>query len=256
MSRRLGALTYEQLQALVEAGPMVALVPVGSVEPHGPHLPLETDTTISEACAERAAARLEGLGVTALIAPSLSYGVTDYARGFTGAIGVTAEALTGMLRAIAEKLLDAGVAHVCFINNHLEPAHDAAVRAAIVGLADGAASVACPLTRRWGRTLSDEFKRGDCHAGRYETSLVLAAGKAVRDPSSLPSLGISLSEAIRAGKATFREIGMERAYTGAPSEATRAEGEALYERLVEMVVTEVSEALARRKAGEMPEVEG
>ena len=37
-----------------------------------------------------------------------------------------------------------------------------------------------PLTKRWGRTLSDEFKRAECHAGRYETSLVLAAGGRVR----------------------------------------------------------------------------
>ena len=126
-------------------------------------------------------------------------------------------------------------------------AHDAAVRAAIVGLPAGAASVACPLTRRWGRTLSEEFKRGDCHAGRYETSLVLAAGVAVR-PSfgELPSLGLSLADAIKAGKTTFAEIGMDRAYTGAPRDATQAEGDALYEKLVTMVVTEITEALAAR----------
>ena len=241
--RRLGELTSEELRALIEAGPVVVLLPVGSVEPHGPHLPLETDTTISEHCAARAGERLERDGVTPLLAPSVPYGVTDYAQGFAGAIGVAAEALTAMLRAIAMRLFETGVRHVCLINNHLEPAHDAAVRAAIDGLPAGAASVACPLTRRWGRTLSDEFKRGDCHAGRYETSLVLAAGKSVRDTSTLPTLSISLSEAIRSGKATFREIGMDRAYTGAPSEATRAEGEALYERLAEMVVTEVREGL-------------
>ena len=61
--------------------------------------------------------------------------------------------------------------------------------------------------------------------------------------SELPSLGLSLSEAIRSGKATFAEIGMDRAYTGAPREATVEEGEELYEKLVTMVVTEVSEAL-------------
>jgi creatinine amidohydrolase len=170
--------------------------------------------------------------------------VTDYATGFAGAIGVPAEALTAMLHAIAKSLLATGFAHVCFVNNHLEPAHDTAVRAAIEGLPKGTASVACPLTRRWGRTLSDEFKRGDCHAGRYETSLSLAAGAHVRESfGALPSLGLSLSEAIRSGKATFAEIGMDRAYTGAPREATVEEGEELYEKLVTMVVTEVSEAL-------------
>jgi creatinine amidohydrolase len=249
MARRLAELTYEEVAELVaaSAGRSVAIVPVGSVEPHGPHLPLDTDTTISETCAARAADKLESSGVGAVVAPSVPYGVTEYARGFSGAIGVPAEALTAMLRAIAERLLDCGFAHVTFVNNHLEPAHDAAVRAAIGGFPEGAASVACPLTRRWGRTLSDEFKRGDCHAGRYETSLVLAAGRAVRGPlGDLPKVGLSLSDAIKAGKATFVEIGMDRAYTGAPSEATREEGEDLYERLVTMVVTEVLEGLAKR----------
>ncbi len=247
MTRRLGALTYEEVESLLAAGPVVAIVPVGSVEPHGPHLPLETDTSISVTCAVRAAERLEAQGVRAVVAPSVPYGVTDYASGFAGAIGVPAEALTPLLRAIAERLLATGFAHVCFVNNHLEPAHDAAVRAAIAGLPVGAASVACPLTRRWGRTLGGEFKRGECHAGRYETSLMLAAGEDVRASfGELPTLGLSLSLAIQAGKATFAEIGMDRAYTGAPCEATLAEGEELYEKLVTMVVTEVTEGLAGR----------
>jgi creatinine amidohydrolase len=247
MATSLADLTYEEVAALVSGGGAVAIVPVGSVEPHGPHLPLHTDTTISETCAARAADKLEAAGIRAVVAPSVPYGVTEYARGFSGAIGVPAEALTGMLRAIAARLLDCGFAHVTFVNNHLEPAHDAAVRAAIEGLPDGAASVACPLTRRWGRTLSDEFKRGDCHAGRYETSLVLAAGKPVRGTmNELPTLGLSLSAAIKEGKATFAAIGMGRAYTGAPSEATREEGDDLYDRLVTMVVTEVEEGLAKR----------
>ena len=252
MARLLAELTYEEVAEVLAAGPVVALVPVGSVEPHGPHLPLDTDTTISLICAKRAADRLEAEVTTeaasppvrAVVAPSVPYGVTDYASGFAGAVGVPAAALTSMLHAIAKSLLATGFVHVCFVNNHLEPAHDAAVRAAIEGLPKGAATVACPLTRRWGRTLSDEFKRGDCHAGRYETSLALAAGAHVRESfGELPSLGLSLSEAIRSGKATFAEIGMARAYTGAPREASAEEGEELYEKLVTMVVTEVSEAL-------------
>lgn len=246
MARRLAELTYEEVAELLANGRVVAIVPVGSVEPHGPHLPLDTDTTISLTCALRAADRLDAseLDVRAVVAPSVPYGVTDYASGFAGAIGVSAAALTAMLRAIATSFLATGFSHVCFVNNHLEPAHDVAVRAAVEGLPAGSASVACPLTRRWGRTLSDEFKRGDCHAGRYETSLVLAAGADVRASyGELPSLGLSLSDAIRAGKSTFAEIGMERAYTGAPRDATKKEGDELYEKLVTMVVTEITEAL-------------
>jgi creatinine amidohydrolase len=214
---------------------------VGSVEPHGPHLPLATDTMLSEIAATRACEALVGRGVQAYVAPSVAYGVTEFAEGFAGAVSVPADVLTALLRAIATRLLADGWTHVCFVNNHLEPAHDAAVRAAAQGLC---ASVASPLARRWARTLSDEFKRGNCHAGRYETSLVLAAGGRVKDDHrALPAVGVSLADAIRAGETRFHAIGMDRAYTGAPAEATREEGDRLYERLVDMIVTEVTEGL-------------
>jgi creatinine amidohydrolase len=240
----LASLTWQELEALCGTGRAVALVPVGSVEPHGPHLPLGTDTMISATCAARAIAPLAQLGIDAVVAPSVPYGVTDFARGFAGAIGVPAEALTALLRGVAERLLETGFVHVCFVNNHLEPEHDCAVRAVKTFFPERAISVACPLTRRWARTLSEEFRRGDCHAGRYETSLVLAAGEPVRDPSALEPLGFRLSEAIRAGITTFRAIGMSRAYTGDPASATREEGEELYTKLVTMVVTEITEALS------------
>lgn len=239
--RRLAEMTTDEVRALVARPPAVVLVPVGSVEPHGPHLPLGTDTLISETAAARACDVLDGRGIAAVLAPSVPYGVTDFAEGFAGAVSVPAEALTALLRAIATRLLADRWSHVCLVSNHLEPEHDAAVRAAVTGLR---ASVASPLTRRWARTLTDEFKRGDCHAGRYETSLVLAAGGAVRDEHrALPAVGVSLADAIRDGKNRFRDIGMTRAYTGAPAEASRDEGEASYARLVEMIVTEIEEGL-------------
>jgi creatinine amidohydrolase len=207
-------------------------------------LPLATDTILSEEAARRAATVLRGQGVNAYVGPSVPYGVTDYAAGFAGAIGVEAAALTAFLASIVRRLLADGFSHVCLVNNHLEPAQDAAVRAAIAGVEAGKASVACPLTRRWGRTLSDEFKRGNCHAGRYETSLVLAAGGDVRDAAGLPAVATSLSEGIKAGQVTFRAMGLDRAYTGAPAEATRAEGEELYGKLVAMIVGEVTEGLS------------
>jgi creatinine amidohydrolase len=54
---------------------------------------------------------------------------------------------------------------------------------------------------------------------------------------------VSLSDGIRAGKTTFAAMGMDLAYAGAPAEATRAEGDELYERLVAMIVGEVKGAL-------------
>ena len=51
-------ITTTELAALFAAGRVVAIVPVGSVEPHGPHLPLGTDTTLGEESARRAARAL------------------------------------------------------------------------------------------------------------------------------------------------------------------------------------------------------
>ncbi len=240
-ARRLAELTTEEARSIVARPPTAVLVPVGSVEPHGPHLPLGTDTLISEHAALLAARDLAENGIGAWVAPNVPYGVTDFAEGFAGAIGVPAEALVAMLRAIATRLLGDGWSHVCFVNNHLEPAHDAAVRAAAQGLR---ASVASPLTKRHARTLTGEFQRGDCHAGRYETSLVLAAGGRVdAGHRTLPSVAVSLSDAIRAGKNRFRDIGMDRAYTGSPAEATAQEGRETFAKLVAMIVTEVREGI-------------
>jgi len=133
MARRIAELTTESLKALLETHAVVALVPVGSVEPHGPHLPLGTDTVISEAAILRAAIVLENKPerpIAALLAPAIPYGVTCFAEGFAGAISVPAEALTAFARAVVAGYLATGFTHVCLVNNHLEPAHDAAVRAA------------------------------------------------------------------------------------------------------------------------------
>jgi creatinine amidohydrolase len=148
---------------------------------------------------------------------------------------------------VGRALLDDGFAHVCFVNNHLEPEHASAVDAAVQMLEAerGQAAVSFPnqLQKRWGRTLTDEYKRGDCHAGRYETSLVMAARpELVGDAGALPKLDISLAAAIQRGeKPTFASLGMTRAYTGAPAEATAEEGRDTYARLVTMVVTEINE---------------
>ena len=249
---RLGDVSSTDLDAAMgERRPTVALVPVGSVEPHGPHLPLATDTIISQAAARRAAEKLAAEGVTALLSPAIPYGVTQFASGFAGAISVPGEVLAAFLRAVVKGHLDTGFAHVCLVNNHLEPAHDAAVRASIAGLPAGSASVACPLTRRWGRTLSAEFKSGACHAGEYETSLILAAAPEVVDQPAaamLPDVNVSLSDAIKAGQSSFLEMGLDLAYTGSPSRATVEEGERLLELLAIMIATEVREGLAAKAA--------
>jgi creatinine amidohydrolase len=183
--------------------------------------------------------------LVAVIAPAIGYGVTECAAGFPGAITIPAAVLTAYVAAVCDGLLAQGFRHVCLVHNHLEPAHDAAVRAVVPGR-EGKVSVACPLTRKWARTLSAEFKSGACHAGRYETAILMAAAPELVDEAmrqALPAVPISLSEKLAAGIRTFSAMGMEHAYAGDPAAATIEEGEQLIQRLGEMVVGEIREAL-------------
>lgn len=241
---RLANLTTNRLEALVDGErPVVGLVPVGSVEPHGPHLPLQTDTIISRAAIDRATPRLEERGWEVLETPAVEYGVTDCASGFAGAVSISADRLTAYLDDLVEALLGEGLEHVCLVNNHLEPDHDEAVRSAVRSRDPAVASVATPLKKKWARRLSDEFKSGACHAGKYETSILLAAAperveRSIAD--ELDTVPVSLSEKLREGIADFVEMGLTDAYAGAPSEASVEHGDEMLDRLADMIAGEVS----------------
>ena len=76
--------------------------------------------------------------------------------------------------------------------------------------------------------------------GRYEVTH--------RDPTNkaLPAIPVSLADGIKAGKKTFAAMGLGRAYTGSPMDATSEEGDKLYDLLAAMIVTEVAEGIASR----------
>ena len=74
--------------------------------------------------------------------------------------------------------------------------------------------------------------------------MIAAGARVLPEFASLPRVGVSLSDAIKAGKTRFLEMGMDRAYTVAPADSTADEGERMYERLVAMVVGEVTEGIS------------
>lgn len=228
----------------------VALLPIGSTEPHGPHLPLGTDVIISLEAARRAAERLERHGLTALVLPPVPYSVTDFSKDFAGAIGLTGETSLALVTEICRSALSQGFAAVCLVNSHLEPAHlDVLRQAAERVTRDAGRPVLFPdkTQRRWASTLTEEFRSGACHAGRYETSLVMAVDPSLVDETkrtTLPAVDISIGRKIKEGAKTFREAGGHEAYFGDPAAATRAEGEATYEALALMIETTVLEGLS------------
>jgi creatinine amidohydrolase len=238
----LAAASWTAVRGFLDRHPdAVALVPVGATEAHGPHLPLATDVIIAEGTARRALVALRERGRPAAVAPAIVYSVTDYAGGFAGTVSLPAEVARAHVRAVCDGLRAAGFRRVCLVNAHLEPAHVAVLREAA---AAAGAALADPTERRFARTLTEEFKRGACHAGSYETSLVLAERPELVDDTAragLPPRPIDLAKAMRAGVKTFVEAGAAEAYFGDPAAATVEEGEAIYARLVAMVVAVVDE---------------
>ena len=230
----LARLTWEEAQTVLDRG-AVALLPTGATEPHGPHLPLDTDVIIAHTAAVRAVTLLLAAGVRALVLPPLAYAVTEYATGFAGALSLPPSTARALVRDVLLAAVRAGFRGVVVCNAHLEPANIDALRGGVEDAVTAGARAALPdVTRKpHALALGEEFKSGACHAGRYETSLVLAADPfLVRDAAtSLEPNPISLSRAIRDGKKTFLEAGGARAYFGDPAAASVAEGESLYDAL-------------------------
>lgn len=239
----LAKLTWPEARELFDEN-TVAILPVGSTEPHGPHLPLDTDVTIAVAQTQRAAEMLEEAGVRCLVLPPVNYGLTHYTQGFEGRVTLRPGTLWNILEDVVQSLEEQNVRRVVFSNGHLEPEHVQVLR----GVATDYPEQVCfpdNTRRRWAQTLSEEFQSGDCHAGRYESSIVLATDpKSVREEErlALPPLEVGLIEKMRAGVKSFREAGADAAYCGAPAEATAEEGIAQIEALAAMIAESVREA--------------
>jgi creatinine amidohydrolase len=135
----------------------VAILPVGAIEQHGPHLPLDTDTRIALALAEGAAARLRRV----LVAPPLPYGSSGEHADFPGTLSIGREATELILVELCRSA-SASFSRIVLVSAH---GGNAAPLARAVARLRGEGRDVLAFSPRWG---------GDAHAGRTETSLMLA----------------------------------------------------------------------------------
>ncbi|MFV0533895.1 MAG: mycofactocin biosynthesis peptidyl-dipeptidase MftE [Cumulibacter sp.] len=140
------------------------VVPLGAIEQHGPHLPLGTDTIIAEYVARRLVESRTGL----VLAPAIAIGASGEHAGFAGTLSIGSEALTAVL---VEIVRDASrdYPHVILVNAHGGNA-----------TAIAAAQRICAYEKRQVTALYCAFPGADAHAGRTETSVMLAI-----DPESV-----------------------------------------------------------------------
>jgi len=159
----LGATTWTELAG---RPPLVLLVPVGSCEQHGPHLPLDTDARIATAVASGAAA-VRG---DVVVAPAVAYGSAGEHQSFPGTLSVGTDVLRALLVELGRSAfpppgadLPAPFRALVLVNGH--GGNLDAVRGAV----DVLVGEGRPVRGWWPRLAG-----GDAHAGRTETSLLLA----------------------------------------------------------------------------------
>ena len=183
--------TSPALQELLDGRPTTILVPLGSTEQHGPHLPLGTDSCIAEALAERICRRLPG----AVRLPVMPFGIATEHLSFAGTISIEEETFIRFLCDLLRSLAAHGPADVMVFSAHggnesclarnrelLEAAVAPAglilasipdqVNARLVGLA--AESGVAPGEAGW-------------HAGELETSMMLGLAPALVRPEEFAS---------------------------------------------------------------------
>lgn len=249
MSHEFGNNTWPQIKAALDSGtPCIAILPCGATEAHGKHLPLNTDNIISEGMAHYALPALEERGWHAFILPTLAYAPADYAGGFAGTISISEAAARAVLLDIGKSLRVQGFACLAIANSHFDPANVAMLRQAADELrATGLRVAYADFTRRkLAQSLTEEFKSGACHAGQFETSLVMASRPELVDEQQRQSSQdnpASLTEAFAKGAKTFEQAGGPDAYFGFPRQATPEEGIETYETMAAALVNAIFEAL-------------
>jgi creatinine amidohydrolase len=238
--------SWPTIRALDKNLPVV--IPLGSVEQHGHHLPLCVDSVQVTAVAERVE---QALGDAALFLPTLWLGCSEHHRDFPGTISVPPSLYSEMIKAVVKSILHAGFTRIFFLNGHggnETPAAQALTE--IVGEDDAADSAHIAFTSWWqvARESVTPARHGMSspaitHACEYETSLMLALRPdlvhlaAARD--ELPALMTPWYHSELGGRARlfhrFHRL-TTAGSMGNPSQATRDKGISLLDAVAAEVI--------------------
>ncbi len=199
-----------------KAARRLLVVPVGSLEQHGPHLPLDTDTRIAVEVAQRGCAGRTGV----VVAPAFAIGASGEHAGFPGTLSIGGDALAACLIELGRHASLHWPA-MLLVNGHGGNA---------VAIGTAAAKL-----RQEGRTCG-VWHAGlpgcDAHAGRFETSVMLAlAPEAVRMDAAAPGDRTPVDELMPALVAHGVRAVSPNGVLGDPSGASAGEGERLLARL-------------------------
>lgn len=120
MTVRLDEMSWPEVQGVLSK-PNIVILPFGSTEQHGAHLPLNTDSSIATYLAEHAAQRVTGENdYSVLVAPTIHYTEVSLHTMFPGTIGVKADTLIRVIVDIIRSFLDQGFNNIIALTGHRE----------------------------------------------------------------------------------------------------------------------------------------
>jgi len=213
-----------------DVGRPVVLVPLGSTEQHGPHLPLDTDIAVASVVCDALAARLAADGIDAVVAPPIAYGASGEHEDFPGTISIGTQALTFLIVELGRSA-SAWADRIVFVNGH--GGNVEALATAVPVLIDEERNAAWVPCVPGAETLPGGVPV-DAHAGRSETSILLAL-----DPGRVHTDGFEAGNVtpVRELMGDLRERGVRgvapNGVLGDPVPATAGEGRMLLQSMVD-----------------------
>lgn len=239
-------LTWPEIREAIARQPVV-LLPFGTVEDHGPHLPINTDNVIVEAiCLEAARRAPEDI----LAMPVVAYGLDEHHMDFPGTVSVDMHTLIAYVADVAISVAQHGFTHVLIVNGHGSnaPIADLAARRVVVetGIICGAMSPNAAIDPTLAEPVFSEMRQsapgGVAHAGEYETAMMLhlrpdlvQMDQAVREPGQIKLEHFNWDHpepSILAWQDWWSRMS-ESGICGDPTVATAEFGRALFETTVE-----------------------
>ncbi len=237
---RLAERTFREAGALARDVRAVILLPLGAIEQHGPHLPLLVDWLGAEELARRIAPHLKRAGYRPVLAPSLPYGVSTLAVGWSGTVSLSPALFRRVVIEIVRELARHGFRRFVLTNYQADPDHLAALGAitrqlrrdgllVLIGGFTPEARGATPMVNpRVTRLLRSPRPQLEWHSGELETALMLAARPAlVRRAIArrLPPAWVDVRAALASGARRFETIDPDgQGYFGWPRMARAATG--------------------------------
>jgi creatinine amidohydrolase len=169
MERHIEKLTYVEVGKLIEKGMDTMVLPIGTVEAHGPHLPLATDVLIPCSIAERLAEAIDSL-----IAPPIYYGVTRSLLAYSGSLAVPSDVFKQYVKGVLMSLAKHGFKKVIVINGHGGHINELKEVAIEVWSESKLMTVMFHWWIALGQFTKDFFKEQGGHAAVDETAMMMA----------------------------------------------------------------------------------